>query len=314
MRKHAWAWAVAGGLGVGLLAAAALNFYTRQPRPGPVAAEPEDEPGPADAASAGAASAEDAPRSAAPAAAPGPAVEGARERPRATPHARRALPFGPGETLVYDVAWSLVNAGTITMSLREERDERGAPAWRLSAEGQVAGALASLYALHYKAESLVDPDTLLPRRAVVYQQEGERRRTRVTVFDQAARRAHYEQVGGRQADLDTPDEVWDSLSVLYALRAAPGLGPGVRLDRAVCDSGRVYTVAASVGQAAGVDTPAGHFSAYQVTPVIRDAAGQPQTRGVSLWLSSDGRRLPVKIEIALAVGRFTVVLREVTSG
>ena len=306
MKKHAWVWAVAGGLVCGLLAAAALNLYTRPPRPRSVSTEPEAEVAPAEA---------DA-RSVAPSSTRASA-ESAPLPPNARPSPRRALPFGPGETLVYDVAWTLVNAGTITMTLtdeRSERSERGASVWHMLAEGRVAAALASLYPLHYKAESSVDPETLLPRRAVVYQQEGQRRRTRITLFDHAARRAHYEQVGGRQADVDTPAEVWDSLSVLYALRAAPALVPGARFSRAVCDSGRVYTLELNVGESASIDTPAGRFSAYKITPVIHDAAGQPQAGAVSLWLSSDSRRLPVKIEVALAVGRFTVVLREFTSG
>jgi hypothetical protein len=296
MKKDAWVWAVAGGLALGLLAAAGLNLYTR-PRPAPpVPAEPGD------VAPRAAASRPDAP----------PATRAA-DAPSAAPRKPRPLPFGPGETLVYDVAWMSVSAGTITMALAEERDEQGARAWRLRAEGRIASALASLYPLHYEIESSVDPDTLLPRRAVVQQQEGERRRTRVTLFDHAARRAHYEQVGGRRADVDTPAEVWDGLSALYALRAAPGPAAGSRSSWAVCDGGRVYTVEVSAGESASVDTPAGLFGADRLTPVVRDAEGRPATGAVALWLSSDARRLPLRIELELKVGRFTVTLRDVRS-
>lgn len=220
-----------------------------------------------------------------------------------------AAPFTVGETLAYDVGWTLLNAGTLTLSLADDPGGRGR---RITGAAKVADALAGLYPLEYQAETLVDGRSLLPRRATVRQREGRRQRTRITVFDHAARRAHFEQVGGRQADVSIPADAHDMLSALYALRARRTLTPGARLSLSVCDSGRLYTALLSVGGSENVDTPAGRFDAYRLTPVVRNAAGQTEKLGVTLWLTSDARRLPVRLEVELAVGRFVIALRSIT--
>jgi hypothetical protein len=235
--------------------------------------------------------------------------------PPAPPASSRTdLPFRPGESLVYDVAWTMLNAGTVTLSVGHEPGTQPA-AWHYSAEGRPGAALASLYPLYYKADAIVDPATLLPQKAWVYQQEGSRKRTRLTLFDQAAKKAHFEQVGtGRLKDYATPAGVQDSLSVLYAVRAARNLAPGARLSVPVSDSGRIYTAELSVGAAETIDTPIGKISAYRITPRITNAQGQAERRPITIWVSTDARRLPVKIEIELAVGSFKVTLREAKSG
>lgn len=234
----------------------------------------------------------------------------ARRSPAPAGAGQRA-PFTPGETLVYDVRWTLLSAGSLTLTLTHDAPAR---AYRISAATQVAEALASLYALDYQAETVVDAGTLLPRRASVQQQEGRRRRTRITVFDQAARRAHFEQLGGRQADLDLPAGTHDALSALYTLRARPALAAGARITLPVCDSGRLYTLEVGVARGETLDTPAGRFETWRLTPVSRRSSGEAEQARLSMWLSTDQRRVPVRFDVELAVGRFEIVLREITAG
>jgi hypothetical protein len=54
----------------------------------------------------------------------------------------------------------------------------------------------------------------------------------------------------------------------------------------------------------------GPIRAIKVTPLILDAKGTAPGRGIALWLSDDPRRLPVRLEAELAVGKFTLVLRQ----
>src|SRR3954447_2135571 len=50
--------------------------------------------------------------------------------------AERAVPFGVGETLDYDVGWSsYLTAGTATLSVREKKPSYGSTAYYVVAEG-----------------------------------------------------------------------------------------------------------------------------------------------------------------------------------
>ena len=52
----------------------------------------------------------------------------------------------------------------------------------------------------------------------------------------------------------------------------------------------------------------GTINGIKIVPVVTTTKGTPP-RGLALWLSDDARRLPLKIEAQLAVGKFTVTLR-----
>jgi hypothetical protein len=44
---------------------------------------------------------------------------------------------------------------------------------------------------------------------------------------------------------------------------------------------------------------------------VTDSEGHPGYSGLVIWISDDARRLPVKLEAELTVGRFVLALRSV---
>lgn len=221
------------------------------------------------------------------------------------------VPFATGERLTYDVSWSTyVTAGTLTFNVRSAPAAGGAKGYYAVAEAQPNSVLSKLYALHYKADTLIEASTLLPQRSSTFGREGSHQRTRVTRFDRAGQRAYFEQIGGIKKEVPVPPRVHDALSVLYAVRAA-NLRPGARIKVPVCDSGRVYDVLLEIGAPESVETGVGATLAYRITPRILDPAGRPEPGRFVIWLSADARRVPVKFESEVVVGKFVAVLREV---
>jgi len=241
-------------------------------------------------------------------------VAGTTALPADVPSATRGevvVPFAAGERLTYDVSWSTyVTAGTITFNVRSAPAAGGAKGYYAIAEAQPNAILSKLYALHYKADTLIEASTLLPQRSSTFGREGSHQRTRVTRFDRAGQRAYFEQVGGIKKEVPVPPRVHDALSALYAVRAA-NLRPGARIKVPVCDSGRVYDVLLDIGAPETVDTGIGATLAYRITPHIVDPAGRPEPGRFAIWLSADARRVPVKFESEVVVGKFVALLREV---
>ena len=228
------------------------------------------------------------------------------------PLREQGVPFRPGEMLTYDIGWSsYLTAGAATINVREKKASYGSTAYYIVAEGRPTPLLARLYTLYYKVDALLDVYSLLPQRGSVYAEEGTRHRMKSTLFDQAAKKVQYEVQTATvvKKDLAVPAYTQDALSALYVLRSIP-LKTGDKFNMPVCDNGNIYKVQMSVGGVEPVQTGIGTIEAIKITPVIVDARGTAPGRGIALWLSNDAKRLPLRLEAQLAVGKFTLILRQ----
>ena len=247
-----------------------------------------------------------------------PGVEAQAPRPKpAAPTAKaarteRPVPFKAGETLTFDVSWSqYLTAGTATVTVREKRPSFDSTAYYIVAEGRPTALLSKLYTLYYKVDTLLDAFTLLPQRGSVYSEEGSRTRMKATRFDQTARRGTYEMKTATlvKKDLALPAFTQDPLSAIFVMRALP-LKLGTKLTMPVADNGKIYRVQMLVVAQEAVATPLGRLAAWKIVPTILDEQGKPAGQKMGLWISDDPRKLPLKLEAELGVGRFVLVLRD----
>lgn len=235
--------------------------------------------------------------------------------PAAAPKKEMAVPFKLGEVLEYDVGWSsFITAGTATITVKEKKPSYGSTAYYIVAEGRPTPLVSKMYTLFYKADTLLDAFSLLPQRGSLYSEEGKRHRMKTTTFNQAAKRATYE-VQTRtlvSKDLAIPGFSQDALSAIYVLRSIP-FKPGEKFNMPVADNGNVYKVQMQVGAVEPIKTPMGTINGLKIVPVIT-GPDKDAPRGLAMWISDDARKLPLKMEAQLLVGKFTITLRQVTGG
>lgn len=224
----------------------------------------------------------------------------------------RPVPFKVGETLSYDVSWtSFVSAGTATMSVKERRPAGpGRNSYYLVAEGQPSAMLSKLYSLYYKAESMLDTQSLLPSLATIYSDEGGRKRYKTTTF-KGNGAVVYEVKTSTTATttIKAPTTAQDPLGAIYILRALPlKAGMTTSIPIPIVDSGKSYTMRVRVGGIENVKSGLGTLQALKLTMTITDAAGKAEGSGFSVWLSDDARKLPLKISAGLTVGSVHLTL------
>jgi hypothetical protein len=241
-----------------------------------------------------------------------PAGSGAKSAPAsAAAQKEMAVPFKPGETLEYDIGWSsFLTAGTATVAVKEKKPSYGSTAYYIVAEGRPTAVVSKLYTLYYKADTLLDSYSLLPQRGSLYSEEGKRHRLKTTTFNQGAKKATYE-IETRtlvKKDLAIPGFTQDALSAIYVLRSIP-YKAGEKFNMPVSDNGNVYKVQMQVGASEPVKTGMGTINGLKITPLI-SGPDKDSPRGLALWISDDARRLPLKMEAQLLVGKFTVTLRQ----
>jgi Protein of unknown function (DUF3108) len=241
-----------------------------------------------------------------------PAQPRAPKRGPAPQKKEAAVPFRVGETLTYDVAWSsYLVAGTAVCTVLEKKPSYGSTAYYIVAEGRPLPLIARLYALYYKMDTLMETVTTLSQRSSLYTEEGKRHRTATTRFDRTSRRALFElQADGTARDeFSIPPEVQDGLAALYALRTRT-FKAGERLTIPVADDGVLYSLNVEVTGPERLKMRLGQFDAWKLQMTVLDPARQQVGKNMAIWMSTDSRRLPLRMQADLPVGYFALALKE----
>jgi|KBSSwiStaDraftv2_1062776.scaffolds.fasta_scaffold09224_6 hypothetical protein len=230
----------------------------------------------------------------------------------AAPPAREAsVPFRVGETLTYDVSWSqFLTAGTATSRVVDKTTVPGSTAYNIVADGRPVPLVARFYPVYYKMVSLLDTFSVLSAQTSSYSEENGRKRESNTRFDRRTRRAFYEAPNeSAKQNFEIPANVQDGLATLYAVRGH-AFRAGERFSIPVADDGSLYNVAFETRGPERVRVPMGDVEAWNLRLTILDDKGQPAATNSGVWISTDPRRLPVKLQSDLPVGSFVLALRD----
>ena len=223
------------------------------------------------------------------------------------------MPFRVGETLTYDVAWStFLVAGSAVSRVVEKRPSYNSSAYYIVAEGRPLPIIARFYSVYYKMDSLLDSFTALSQHTSTYQEEGARKRTATTTFNRNTRCAQFEAQGEppATADFAVPQNVQDGLATLYTLRTRT-FKAGERLSVPIADDGMLYTATFEASGPEPIKVPLGELEAWHLRITVLDATNQPVGSNIAAWISTDARRLPLKLQADLPVGTFALALRSV---
>ncbi|HEV2860680.1 MAG TPA: DUF3108 domain-containing protein [Pyrinomonadaceae bacterium] len=237
---------------------------------------------------------------------PTPPPAGVRPTPTPRPGTRPAgsgaiptinAPFKPGEQLNFNFFLGAAPppVGTATFQVRAKSKYFNREGLLLTAVIQTTGAGQTLFPVDDRLSSYVDVKTLLPFRTELGLNEGKRKARWVVSSDQTSGNALFDD-GTR---IDIPVNTHDLLSVFYALRTFD-LSPGKRnaVPLLVNKRPRPLYVTALRNDAVTLGT--------QRIPAVELAltTGDPQGDRFSLrlWVSTDGRRLPLRLTAQTPLG------------
>lgn len=221
-------------------------------------------------------------------------------------------PFGNGERLVYELSWYNLVGGTASLDV-EEADHDGMPIFRVVSVAKSNAFVSLFFPVEDRIESLIDRETLAAVRLDVKQRQGNRRRERVTLFDQVRHTATVIKNGERKV-FDIPPSVQDSLSGLYYFRSLPPIRVGETVTIDVHESNKNWRLGIVGLNRERVRTGVGEFDAIRVRAQV-EFEGVFLDRGdVYIWFTNDARRLPVRMESKIKIGRISANLVEYQPG
>jgi len=220
------------------------------------------------------------------------------------------LPFQAGEKLTYRISWSnIVDAGTAELNATAEDGKPNS--LRLQARALTSAAVSTNYP--FKDDFISHFDTLTCSPWLYEKNFTERKRIvrdRVA-FNQAKRTALFTNFRNQSKQIPIELGTQDPVSSLYALRSL-GLTPGMQVTFAVLDGGIEYSLTARVVAAELITVKLGSFNAHRVEVSLRRESGPMANRSITAWITTDARKLPVLVSVALPVGAAVIELASVT--
>jgi hypothetical protein len=224
--------------------------------------------------------------------------------------------FEPGETLTYDVTWSIFPAGEVTVTLRSVAG--GAKdAYEVTTTARSQGFVSLLFDVRNEFHSLFDPQTLCSQKIVKKINEGRRHKDTSIVFDGARKLAILDErdlshanAPPKHAENEIPSCVQDVVTAFYFLRRQNfQVGQAIRLP--INDGSKTYDVSVEVQARERIQTPLGTRDAFRVEPKVFSGLFKRKGR-MLIWFSDDEQHLPLRIKAMVWAGSITGTLRSVS--
>jgi hypothetical protein len=225
-------------------------------------------------------------------------------------------PFSPGETLTYDVMWTVFRAGEVTATLRST-GEGNRNAYEVTATARAEGFVSLLFDVNNVFRATSSPQTLCSDGIIKQVNEGRRHKDTHITFDYGRKLAllderdlNQPQAPPKHAESDIPPCVEDVVTAFYYLRRQP-LEVGHNIELPVNDGSKTQRVIVEVQGREKIQTPMGTLDAMRVEPKVFNGLLKRKGR-MLIWFSADERQLPLRIKAVIAAGPITGTLRSVT--
>jgi Protein of unknown function (DUF3108) len=225
-------------------------------------------------------------------------------------------PFPRGETLTYDVEWSIFTAGNVVATLVDPG--HGAMPSEITTTARSQGFASLLFRVQDTFDSFFDPQTLCSSRITKKINENSKHREIDIVFDAKRGLALRD-----QRDLNTPNApakrvenkipacVEDIVTAFYYLRRHD-LHVGQDIHMNLNDGGESQEITVEVQAREPIPTALGNRMAFRLEPKIFGTLYKKKG-SLLVWLSDDDQRLPLRLKMKISVGTFTSNLKSVTT-
>jgi hypothetical protein len=217
--------------------------------------------------------------------------------------------FAVGEKLVYSIRYGFAKAGEATMEVKGIVDCGDAKCYHVISQARSTMPFSLFFEVEDSVSSLMDVERLYSHRYEKNLKEGHYSKREVILFNQANHTAIYPD----SSVVEVPPEVHDVLTSLYFIRTVPlEVGKSVLIQNH--SDRKNYALEVKVVRTERVSVPAGEFDCFVVEPILK-ASGLFQHQGrLTVWLTRDQRRMPVRMSGKIVVGSIDAVLSRVGEG
>ncbi len=214
--------------------------------------------------------------------------------------------FGDGEWFRFKMSYSgWMKAGNATLSVKETNNN-DKPAFHIVGKGWTTGAIKWFFKVEDRYESYIDQETILPYKFVRNINEGGHKKDIVIDFDQENNKAHVNNIKkNTKKDFDTKPEILDMVSTFYYLRNkldVSTLQIGEEVELFMFFDEKNYGFKLKYLGEETISTEFGDVESLKFRPYVMAGRVFKEEESLTLWVSKDKNKIPLRIKADLSVG------------
>ena len=230
--------------------------------------------------------------------------------------------YTEGESLAYEAKLSKaifrgISVADLNFTVQRAPNSRN---YLIKSEARSKGTLIKLFNFKFyqSIQSTVDGENFFIRRTVKRDEQDDRVRDSEALFDYKEKKVIYVETdpkdparAPRQIASPIEADTQDLITGIYTLRRLP-LAVGKTFELKVSDSGLVYKIPVRVTAREEQKTILGKVWCFRIEPQVFGANRVIDNKGsMILWITDDVRRMPVRAQINVDIGRIEVKLKKI---
>ncbi|MEZ4797099.1 MAG: DUF3108 domain-containing protein [Flavobacteriaceae bacterium] len=214
--------------------------------------------------------------------------------------------FDKGEWFKFKMSYSgWMKAGEATLKVNEDIID-GKPVFHVVGRGKTTGAISLFFKVRDRYESYFDKEKLIPYRFIRDIDEGGHTKNIEIDFDQKNQKAHVHNIKHNSKKIiDTKPNVQDMVSTFYYLRNKLDVSKLKVDDEIRTDmffDGENYGFKLKYLGKETLRTAFGKVECLVFRPYVMAGRVFKEEESLTLWVSADQNRIPLRIKADLAVG------------
>jgi len=213
--------------------------------------------------------------------------------------------FKKGEALKYRIHYGLVNAGYATLGIQEKENQ-----YHFIGKGWTVGITNWFFKVRDQYESYVDKSDELPTHFVRNVNEGGYKINRDVYFNQPTKKARVEDHKRNTTKEFKIDNVQDLLSAFYKLRNSDidtmKVGESIKMDLFIDNETFAFKLVLKGKET--ISSKFGKIPCYEFRPYVQSGRIFKEEESLTIWISADKNKIPVRIKASLAVGSLKIDL------
>lgn len=217
----------------------------------------------------------------------------------------RTSTYEAGEWLKFRVHYGFITGGYATISVNDEMYE-GKPVHYIKGFGETTGIVGFTFGVEDYYESWVDKETDLPYKFLRKINEGGHTKHRVIKFDQKDQKAYIDdKKHNKQKTIATEPSVQDMVSAMFYMRNrmdTKNLKKGEVFKLTMFFDGENYPFKMKFLERETIRTKFGKVKSLVFRPLVQSGRVFKEEESLTIWVSDDDNKIPLRIKADLAVG------------
>ncbi|MEC4112922.1 DUF3108 domain-containing protein [Myroides pelagicus] len=221
--------------------------------------------------------------------------------------------FESGEFLKFRVSYGVLNAGIATLQL-SETTQNGVPVYHAKGVGYTTGVPKLFFKVYDDYQSYFEKGAVIPHRFIRKIDEGGYTKNQEGFFDYKQQQVlvkDYEKSTEKKYPI--VKDVQDIVSAFYYLRKYPKLNELKKNESIEIDmffDGEVFQFKLKYLGEETLKTAFGKVKAMKFRPYVMAGRVFKEQESLTVWVSADSNKVPLRIKASLAVGSLKADLEE----